>query len=96
MAVRKLKPQTDEQLRIADRAARARKAQPPRDPTGDHHATCCEIAREAGIEPFFVLDAWDERAAIRQYDGNADRADAERLAVDDVRAIFIRQKGLDL
>lgn len=31
-----------------------------------------------------LFDSWQERAAIRQYDGGMSRADAERLAYGDV------------
>ncbi len=98
MAVRKAKHiETDEQRRIRDRADRARRATPPRDPSGAHHASCVNIARAAGVQPDVVLDSWDERASHRQYDGNVSRDEAERLAVDDVRGIYPpQQKGLGL
>lgn len=79
---------------LADRIARARAAQPPRDPSGEHHQAIREIADESGRDVVDLLDLWDERAATRQYDGNLSRADAERLAVDDVRDIAIAQRRL--
>lgn len=89
MAVRKLAHvETDEQRRIRDRAERARRAQPPRDPTGEHHAACAAIARASGRDVVDVLDTWDERAAVREWDGAMTRVDAERAAVDDVRDIY--------
>ncbi len=97
MAIRRPKTApTDESLRIRDRAARARKAQPPRDPTGEHHEACAEIAKATGRDVYEIVDCWDERASMRQYDGNADRESAERLAMDDVRAIFVAQKDMKL
>lgn len=95
MAVRKMaaKPSAED-LRIADRVRRARAAQPPRDPTGEHHEAVADIARECGRDVVDMLDAWDEFAAIREYDGCKDRAEAERLAVEDVRSAFVRQRSL--
>lgn len=39
---------------------------------------------EACAEVWPVLGEWAERAAIREYDGGQDRADAERLAYAEV------------
>lgn len=91
MAIRKLKPETDEQRRIRDRADRARRAMSPRDPTGEWHEACAEIARAAHVDAGDVLDDWSHRAAIREYEAGVTRADAERLAVDDVREQYLRQ-----
>ncbi len=97
MAIRKLAPrETEEQRRIRDRVERARRRQPPQDPTGEHHEACCDIARAAGLDPEHVLDAWSERAALRQWDGGATQADAEREAVDDVRGMFPPKQGVML
>jgi hypothetical protein len=74
--------------RAADRAARARAAQPQRDPTGEHHATIAEVAQRSGRDVVDLLDLWDERAAIREYDGEASRADAEREAAAEVEQMF--------
>jgi hypothetical protein len=38
-----------------------------------------------------VLEMWTERAAIREYEGGATRADAERLAYDDFVDVYVRQ-----
>lgn len=74
--------------RAADRAARSRAAQPTRDPTGEYHVAMAEVARVSGRDVVELLDIWDERAAIREYDGTASRADAEREAADEVAAMF--------
>jgi hypothetical protein len=74
--------------RAADRAARARAAQPPRDPTGEHHVTMAEVARRSGRDVVDLIDIWDERAAIREYEGETDRAAAEREAAAEVVAMF--------
>lgn len=95
MAVPKRQPRiTAADRLLADRIARARAAQPQRDPTGEHHAEIAAIAREAGRDVADLLDEWDERAAIREYDGRTDRAEAERLAVEDVRSAYQRQRRL--
>ncbi len=95
MAVKRFKDApTPEQLRIRDRAARARKAQPPRDPTGESHDACAEIARIAKVEPFVVLDDWDHEAARIEYEGETPRADAERQALDIVRERYLKQRSL--
>ena len=35
-----------------------------------------------------LLELWEERAAIRQYDGEADRETAEKKAAEDLRNMF--------
>ena len=85
------KAPTPNELAAADRAARARAANPPRDPTGAHHLAIAELARETGRDVTELLDSWDERAAMREYAGEANRAESERLAVEDVRTQFVRQ-----
>ena len=80
---------------LADRVARARAATPPRDPTGEHHEALADIARRAGLDVVALLDAWDEIAAIKQYMGCADRALAEREAVDELERLHApRQEHL--
>lgn len=81
-------------LQLADRIARARAKNPPQDPTGEHHEAIAEIARAAGRDVVEMLDCWDERAAIRQYEGGADRATAERDAVTDIEAQFAPMQGV--
>lgn len=73
---------------LADRVARARAAQPPRDPTGEHHEAMADLARSSGREVVELLDLWDERAATREYEGAADRATAEREATAELVAMF--------
>lgn len=74
--------------RAADRAVRARAAQPPRDPTGEHHAAVADVARRCGRDVDELLDIFDERAAIREYDGATNRADSEREAAIEVEVMF--------
>jgi hypothetical protein len=57
-----------------------------RDDLADVRAACLDFARAAGVDPERVLEAWAERAAIREFDGGQARADAERAALDDLRA----------
>lgn len=80
-------------LELADRIARARAKNPPQDPTGQHHVAIAEIARLAGMDVAALLDEWDERAAIRQYEGCSDRATAERDAVTDIEARYAPGQG---
>jgi hypothetical protein len=47
---------------------------------------CIQLAERLGLPAESVLELWAERAAIREYEGNQSRADAEAAAVDDVRA----------
>lgn len=89
VAQRKFAPKpTAAELQQMDRVMRARRANPPRDPDGSCHEEIAAIARETGRDVADMLDIWDERAAIRQYDGETDRYEAERLAVEDVRQLF--------
>ena len=46
---------------------------------------CVELARTLGVDPDALVEAWAERAAIREYEGGQSRADAERDALDDIR-----------
>jgi hypothetical protein len=46
---------------------------------------CIELARRLGLDATDVIERWQERAAIREYDGGQKRADAERDAFNDVR-----------
>lgn len=95
MALRKLAPRpTAKDLAVADRVRRARAAQPSRDPSGACHEAIAALAAETGRDVVDLLDTWDERASIREYDGCADRAEAERLAVEDVRSMVVRQAVL--
>lgn len=79
---------------VADRVARARAANPPRDPTGEHHEAMAELAERIGRDVVELLDVWDERAALREYEGEIVRAEAERLAVLDVIDLFDPQRRL--
>jgi hypothetical protein len=51
---------------------------------------CIELARTLGIPEDVVVEQWAERAAIREFEGGQSRADAERDALDDVRATHRR------
>lgn len=50
-------------------------------------AACIDLARTLGIEAETLVEQWAERAAIREFEGGQARADAERDALDDVRAL---------
>ena len=47
---------------------------------------CIELARTLGVAEDVIVEQWAERAAIREFEGGQSRADAERDALDDVRA----------
>lgn len=49
---------------------------------------CIALAHELGLDVDPVVERWAERAAIREYEGLQPRADAERDAVADLRAIY--------
>jgi len=51
---------------------------------------CIELARTLGIDAEALVEQWAERAAIREFEGGQSRADAERAALDDVRAMHRR------
>lgn len=95
MAARKpaQKP-TAADLLIADRVARARAANPPRDPTGEHHQAMAALACVSGRTVDYLLDEWSERSAAREYLGGVTRAEAERLAAADIIAAYTPQQGL--
>ena len=77
---------------IEDRVRRARMASPPRG--APYYERCAELARAVGLDPCDVMDDWDEHAAIRQYDGNVSRDEAERLAFLDILDRYQRQRSL--
>jgi hypothetical protein len=45
------------------------------------------LARSANRDPADLAEIWSERAAIREYLAGTPRAEAERLALDDVRRL---------
>jgi hypothetical protein len=47
-----------------------------------------ELAEQAGADVADVLEYWTERAAIREIDGEQDRAAAEQGALDDIRELL--------
>lgn len=51
---------------------------------------CLELARDLGVDADALVEQWAERAAIREFEGGQARADAERDALDDVRAMHRR------
>lgn len=51
-----------------------------------------QLARETGVSPLETLELFLERAAIREYDGGYDRAEAELLALEDTRDVFTRSR----
>lgn len=52
------------------------------------------IAARAACDIGSVTELFDERAAIREYMGGHDRADAERLALADVARVLLPQRSL--
>ncbi len=70
-----------------------RRATPPgSDPSGVHTEEICALSKRLGLDHVELLDAWSEHAALREYDGELSRAEAERLAVEDVRERFDPQR----
>ncbi len=47
---------------------------------------CGQLARALGVDANALVEEWAERAAIREFEGGQARADAERDALEDVRA----------
>jgi hypothetical protein len=52
----------------------------------DHADALESLAALHCLSPLVVREWFEERAAIRQYEGGLDRTEAERLAVQDVAA----------
>lgn len=48
-------------------------------------ATIAALSRRYGIEPALLRDLYDERAAIREHDGQQQRRAAETAALADLR-----------
>lgn len=72
-----------------------RRARPPKtDVTGEHVAMLCALAKRLGLDHVELIEEWDERAAVREYDGEMSRHEAERLAAEDVRLAHEPQLGL--
>lgn len=94
MAVRRMKPETEEERRVRDRVERCRRADPKFDRRGEYHAKCCELARNVGADPCDVLDEWIDRSAARLYLGGIDIEQAEELAWADVLERFTRQMAM--
>lgn len=84
---------TPQDRAIADRIARARTANPPRDT--EWYERCGELALRLKLDPGDVFEEFDERAAVREYlADNGDRRESERLAFEDVRERFEKQGRL--
>jgi len=75
-----------------DRVRRARAGSPPRDER--YYLACAELARDAGLEPCEVMDAFDEAAACIQYTTNVSRVDAEALAMEQMLTRYTVQRRL--
>jgi hypothetical protein len=71
----------------AERAAAARRQACPRDPGGVWR---CRLAELPGGARGALIDEWEARADARWFAGAA-RADAERLAFEDIAAL--RRQG---
>lgn len=87
-----LKAERDRRL-LQERIAKAQ-AQDLRDPCGTWHRRCRALADDVKADVVDVLDEWNERAAIREYLGETDRAEANRLAFDDVEERLTVQRRL--
>lgn len=88
-----LRPTPGARGAYANRTPPRQAADPPRDPTGEYHVKCRELADELGMDIGDVMDDWDHAAAIRQYDGNTIRDEANRLGFEDIAVMLRRQKG---
>jgi hypothetical protein len=49
---------------------------------------CIELAEAAGVDADELVEWWEERAAVREYDGNQPRPEAEHDALEDMRAML--------
>lgn len=78
---------------LQDRIAKAR-TQDLRDPDGVWHRRCRALADDLDLDVCDVLDEWNERAAVREYLGEASREDANRLAFADVEERLTVQRVL--
>lgn len=77
---------------VEDRVRRARMANPPRNAW--HYEQCAELAREVGADPCDVMDLYDEIASTQEYLANVSRQEAERLAMEQVRDRYERQRRI--
>ena len=49
---------------------------------------CIQLAETAGVDPDELIEWWEERAAVREYDGGQARPEAEHDALEDMRAML--------
>ena len=49
---------------------------------------CIQLAETAGVDPDELIEWWEERAAVREYDGGQPRPEAEHDALEDMRAML--------
>ncbi|MEO8706070.1 MAG: hypothetical protein ABI867_38935 [Kofleriaceae bacterium] len=49
---------------------------------------CIELATSAGVDPDELVEWWEERASVREYDGGQARPEAESDALEDMRAMI--------
>ena len=47
---------------------------------------CIVLAEKLGLDAAELIERWEERAAIREYEAGQTRPEAERDAFEDVRA----------
>lgn len=92
MKAKQVRGETPKDRALKDRIARARAANPPRG--AEWYEKAAELAEETGADVADVLDMFDERAAIREYDGATDRATSEAEAFGEVEELFRRQRRL--
>ena len=77
---------------VEDRVRRARIANPPRG--AEYYVACGELARDVGVDPGDVMDDLDHAAACIEYEGNVSRQEAERIAMEQVRDRYERQRRI--
>lgn len=97
MAARKRHDKIDsiaaaKQRQVDDRVRRARLASPPRG--AEYYVACGELAQRVGADPGDVMDDLDHAAAVIEYEGNVSRQEAERLAMEQVRDRYERQRRI--
>lgn len=79
---------------LADRINRSRLSTPPRDPTGEWHRRLAALSQEKDIDFDALVEDWDYRAAVLEYDANSSRAEAERLAFEAVAEFHNSSQGV--
>jgi hypothetical protein len=77
------------QRQIDDRVRRARP--PHEDLSGACYAALADLAVDHALDMGALIEEWSDRAAMRAMVGGLPLAEAERLAVEDVREAVYRR-----